>query len=133
MKLNKKKAFLFGGCGLLVLIAIVVIWAANKKTTKTTTTQISGGTSTGNGTNSNAANGGFPLKSSLSYNSKVMDLQEKLNARIIGLVPPVVPYDEKGKQIEQLKVDGYFGSKTLSVVKFVFNTETVSEAQFNSL
>lgn len=82
-----------------------------------------------------SSNDSFPLSYDAGHKSAlVMDLQEKLNVRICGLLAPVCPYDEAGNQIKELKVDGYFGKKTLAVVKFVFNGATsVTETMYKQL
>lgn len=76
----------------------------------------------------------FPLRyNPYKKSEKVKTLQRKLNLRIMGLVGPLLPYDEDGQPITELVEDGYFGKKTLTVVKFVFNKEEVTEEMFNSI
>lgn len=75
----------------------------------------------------------FPLKVG-SKSDLVKELQTKLNV-VLGKLdprPPYVPY-YNGKQLTSLVVDGDFGGRTLSVVKFHFGTADVTNEQFQTL
>lgn len=77
----------------------------------------------------------FPLKynSHVSYD-KVRELQVKLNAKLETCMEPNFPKDSSGVYIKSLKEDGYFGDKTLAVVKYFCNgQEEVTEEMFNAL
>ena len=77
----------------------------------------------------------FPLKYNLFLKStKVTELQVKLNNKLNASVEPNFPKDESGVYIKSLKEDGYFGDKTLAVVKyFCDGQEEVTEEMFNAL
>ena len=77
----------------------------------------------------------FPLKYNLLLKSnKVTELQAKLNSKLEASVEPNYPKDSSGVYIKSLKEDGYFGDKTLAVVKyFCDGQEEVTEEMFNAL
>lgn len=77
----------------------------------------------------------FPLKYNLFLHSdKVTELQVKLNNKLVASLEPNFPKDNSGVYIKSLKEDGYFGDKTLAVVKyFCDGQEEVTEEMFNAL
>ena len=97
-------------------------------------TPVTGSSSTQN--DNTYPNTEFPLKKNPNKKSDlVKKLQEKLNDRITGLVPPAVPY-YNNTPITELKEDGYYGDKTAAVVKYIFPKTTgdeVTEEMYNQL
>ena len=62
------------------------------------------------------------------------ELQAKLNKKLEECVEPNYPKDNSGVYIKSLKEDGYFGDKTLAVVKyFCDGNEEVTKEMFNTL
>ncbi len=108
-----------------IAIAVLIIYLVIKK-------KKSGTSSDGT---SSAASSDFPLKYNLFLRSdKIAELQAKLNNKLNASVEPNFPKDSSGVYIKSLKEDGYFGDKTLAVVKyFCDGQEEVTEKMFNAL
>lgn len=130
----------------LIVIAILLIpiglgaylFLRKKNTTDPTDTPDESGVSVAGSDSSQISilpNQSFPLRKNSSVKSNlVKGLQELLNERIKGLVPPAVPY-YAGQQIKSLTTDGYYGDKTAAVVKYVFCNDgnSVTQEQYDSL
>ncbi len=109
-----------------IAIVVLVIYLVMKKKQETKADEtISNGNSSSD----------FPLKYNLFLQlDKVKELQVKLNNKLVASIEPNFPKDNSGVYIKSLKEDGYFGDKTLAVVKyFCDGQEEVTEEMFNAL
>lgn len=109
-----------------IAIVVLVIYLMMKKKEETKADETT--------TNGNSSSD-FPLKYNLFWQSdKIKELQVKLNNKLVASVEPNFPKDNSGVYIKSLKEDGYFGDKTLAVVKyFCDGQEEVTEEMFNAL
>lgn len=109
-----------------IAIVVLVIYLVMKKKQETNADE-----TTSNGNSSSD----FPLKYNLFLQlDKVKELQVKLNNKLVASIEPNFPKDNSGVYIKSLKEDGYFGDKTLAVVKyFCDGQEEVTEEMFNAL
>ncbi len=110
----------------IAIVVLIIYLVMKKKKTDTNTDETA---------NSGNTSSDFPLKYNLFLQSdKVKELQVKLNNKLVASVEPNYPKDNSGVYIKSLKEDGYFGDKTLAVVKyFCEGQEEVTEEMFNAL
>ncbi len=109
-----------------IAIVILVVYLVMKKKQETNADEI---------TSNRNSSSDFPLKYNLFLQlDKVKELQVKLNNKLVASIEPNFPKDNSGVYIKSLKEDGYFGDKTLAVVKyFCDGQEEVTEEMFNAL
>ena len=113
----------------MIAIVILVIYLVIKNKNN------AGSSILGDSTTIGESSSEFPLRYSLfTKSTKVVELQAKLNKKLEKCVEPNYPKDNSGVYIKSLKEDGYFGDKTLAVVKyFCDGNEEVTEEMFNTL
>lgn len=129
MKKNLKVGLIIATIVLVPLGTLALFLLIPKKSSKD---EVDANTNTGSKEVSNPEDS-FPLKVG-SKGDLVKELQTKLNV-VLGKLdprPPYVPY-YNGKQLTSLAVDGDFGGRTLSVVKFHFGTAEVTNKQLQTL
>ena len=109
-----------------IAIVVLIIYLVMKKKQETNADEAT--------TNGNSSSD-FPLKYNLFLQTdKNKELQVKLNNKLVASLEPNFPKDNSGVYIKSLKEDGYFGDKTLAVVKyFCDGQEEVTEEMFNAL
>lgn len=88
------------------------------------TSQVGTGGNTGSSASARHDNQSFPLQYAPAKKSDlVKNLQRALNWSV----------DQNNWNVDKLKVDGYFGTQTLKLVRKQWNKDTVEEDEYNAL